>query len=98
MPVSLTQFKDRLATWNVIAAMTVDKDEPGKSMLQKILRQTIEEIEIGPRIGGKGAGKIEVMSEFPNQSKGAKRAVDWSREAARRIISPRRKLSVKTGR
>ena len=59
--VALAQFKDRLPAGNVIAAMPVEKEKAAKSVLQKVSRKTVEQIDVKARLGRERSGKIEMM-------------------------------------
>src|SRR5436190_17301253 len=61
LPVSLTDFEDRLLAGNIIPAMTVDEHEPPEAVLNKILEQTVQQIEIRPRRRRQRSRKIKVM-------------------------------------
>ena len=61
LAMPLTQFENRLASGHVVAAVAVDEHDPAKTVVKEVLRESVEQIEIHARRGGKRAGKFEVV-------------------------------------
>ena len=59
--MALTQFEDGLTTGDVVSAVSVDEDQSLETVLNEVFGKTVEQIEIGARRGGQGAGEIEVV-------------------------------------
>src|SRR5262245_60114612 len=58
---ALSDFKDCLPCRHIVAAMAVKKDQPCKSVMEKVLHQAAQEIEVDARRAGERSGKIDVV-------------------------------------
>src|SRR4051812_14877779 len=70
--IFLPFLKNRLPSGHIIPAVAVDNHNPAKALVNEILQQVPENIEISPRRGRQGSGKIQVMiriSQPENRSK-----------------------------
>jgi hypothetical protein len=73
MAEGLTGFEDGLSTWDVIASVTVEKDDSLESMLDGVVDKSFEHVDIGARIGGEGASEVQVVIGVAEPLKGGEK-------------------------
>jgi hypothetical protein len=65
VPMLLAHFEQSLFAGDIIASVTVDKYQPAKPVLNKILQKAAQQIEIRSRWRRQRAGKIKMMIGVP---------------------------------